>query len=110
MVVRLEALPISLSSAITAFFAIRLARKSSDRLRDRCRFRLAQSECGRTAGLKPSPWPDHSLKGAVVAFSESLTDKNGDLQAWLIGGLLQDHFRSSSLKALTSPTPRPCPT
>jgi hypothetical protein len=25
------------------------------------------------------------LKGAVVAFSESLTDKNGNLQAWLIG-------------------------
>ena len=64
------------------------------------------------SGLEPSPCsrPDHSLKGAVVAFSESLTDKNGDLQAWLIGGLLQDHFRSSALKALTSPTPRPCPT
>jgi hypothetical protein len=83
MVVRLEALPTSLSSAITAFFAIRLARKSSDRARDRSRFRLAQSECGRTAGialLKAGP-----LKGAVVAFSESLTDKNGNLQAWLIG-------------------------
>ena len=26
------------------------------------------------------------LKGTVVAFSESLTDKNGNLQAWLIGG------------------------
>lgn len=62
---------------------IRLARKSSDRPRDRSRFRLAQSECGRTAGialLKAGP-----LKGAVVAFSESLTDKNGNLQAWLIG-------------------------
>ena len=51
------------------------------------------------SGLEPSPCsrPDHSLKGAVVAFSESLTDKNGDLQAWLIGGPAPGPF---SLKRL----------
>ena len=29
------------------------------------------------------------LKGTLIAFAESLTDANGNLQGWLIGGLIR---------------------
>ena len=29
------------------------------------------------------------LKGTLIAFAESLTDTNGNLQGWLIGGLIR---------------------